>query len=80
MRLSLTFGINLKLSLWQTVQVLKEIHGFDISHTMIRNYAKTAAIIIRPFVDSYDCNPLNEPATDETYIKISGVIAYVKLS
>lgn len=37
------------------------------------------AVIIRPFVDSYNYNPSNELAADETYIKISGVKAYVRL-
>lgn len=79
MGLCLTYRVNLKLSLRQTVQALKEIHGIDISHTMVNNYAKTAAVIIRPFVDSYDYNPSNELAADETYIKIKGVKAYVWL-
>ena len=47
---------------------------------MVSNCARTAAvIIIRPFVDSYDYNPSNELAADETYIKIKGVKAYVWL-
>ena len=79
MGLCLTCRVNLKLSLRQTVQALKEIHGIDISHTMVNNYAKTAAVIIRPFVDSYDYNPSNELAADETYIKIKGIKAYVWL-
>lgn len=79
MGLCLTHRVNLKLSLRQTVQALKEIHGIEISHTMVNNYAKTAAVIIRPFVDSYDYSPSNELAADETYIKISGVKAYVWL-
>ena len=79
MGLCLTYRVNLKLSLRQTVQALKDIHGIDISHTMVNNYAKTAAVIIKPFVDSYDYNPSNELAADETYIKISGVKAYVWL-
>lgn len=79
MGLCLTYRVNLKLSLRQTVHALKDIHGIDISHTMVNNYAKTAAVIIKPFVDSYDYNPSNELAADETYIKISGVKAYVWL-
>jgi len=48
MGLCLTYRVNLKLSLRQTVQALKEIHNIDVSHTMVNNYAKTAAVIIRP--------------------------------
>ena len=77
MGLCLTYRVNLKLSLRQTVQALKEIHGIQISHTMVDNYAKTAAVIIRPFVDSYDYQPSQELAADETYIKIGGKKAYV---
>ncbi len=46
---------------------------------MVNNYAKTAAVIIRRFVDSYDYSPSNELAADETYIKIKGAKAYVWL-
>ena len=35
MGLCLTYRVNLKLSLRQTVQALKEIHGIDLSHTMV---------------------------------------------
>lgn len=79
MGLCLTYRVNLRLFLRQTVQALKEIHGIEISHIMVNNYAKTAAVLIRPFVDSYDYKPSNELAADETYIKISGVKAYVWL-
>lgn len=79
MGLCLTYRVNLKLSLRQTVQTLKEIHGIEISHTMLNNYAKTAAIIIQSFVDSYDYNSSHELSTDETYIKPKGMKAYVWL-
>ena len=65
MGLCLTYRVNLKLSLRQTVQALKEIHGIEISHTMVNNYAKTAAVLIRPFVDSYDYNPSHELAAQQ---------------
>ena len=79
MRLCLTYRVNLKHSLRQTAQALKDIHEIEISHTMINNYAKTAAIIIRSFVGSYDYIPSNELAADETYIKIKSVMSYVWL-
>lgn len=79
MGLCLTYRVNLKLSLRQTVQAMKDIHEIDVSHTMVNNYAKTAAVIIRPFVDSYDYSPSNELAADETYTKIRGMKAYVWL-
>ncbi len=79
MGLCLTYRVNLKLSLRQTAMALNDIHSINISHTMVNNYARTAAVIIRPFVDSYDYEPGSELAADETYIKIRGVKAYVWL-
>ena len=79
MGLCLTYRVNLKLSLRQTAQALMDIHNIKISHTMVNNYAKTASVIIRPFVDSFEYNPSNELAADETYIKIKGAKAYVWL-
>ena len=76
MGLCLSYRVNLKLSLRQTVHAFKDIHSIEISHTMVNNYAKTAADIIRPFVDNYNYNSFNELATDETYVKIGGAKAY----
>jgi len=45
MRLCLTYHVNLKLSTRQTTHALAEIHGIKISHTMVANYALTAAAI-----------------------------------
>lgn len=44
---------------------------------MANNYAKTAAAIIRPFVNSDHYKPSGELAADETDIKISGRKTYV---
>lgn len=77
MGLCLTYHVNLKLSTRQTAHALEEIHGIKISHTMIANYALTAAAVIKPFVDSFDYNPSNLIAADETYIKVKGVRHYV---
>ena len=52
MGLCLTYHVNLKLSTRQTAHALKEVHGIDISHTMVANYALTAAAVIKPFVDA----------------------------
>lgn len=75
--LCLTYHVNLKLSTRQTSHALKEVHGIDISHTMVANYALTAAAVIKPFVDTYDYNPSNILSADETYIKVNGVKNYV---
>ena len=77
MGLSLTYHVNLGLSLRKTAHALKEVHGITISHTMIANYTKTAAIIIKPFVDNYDYNPSHHLAADETYIKVRSLKGFV---
>lgn len=58
---------------------MQEIHNISISHTMVASYAKTAAVLIKPFVDSYDYDPSNDLSADETYIKIKGIKGYVWL-
>ena len=79
MGLCLTYHVNLGLSLRKTAEAMREIHNINISHTMVASYARTAAVLIKPFVDSYDYNPSNSLSADETYIKIKGLKAYVWL-
>ena len=77
MGLCLTYHVNLKLSTRQTSHALKEIHGINISHTMVSNYAMTAAAVIKPFTDTFDYKPSNILSADETYIKVKGIKHYV---
>ncbi len=77
MGLCLTYHVNLGLSLRKTAEAMEEIHNISISHTMVANYAKTAAVLIKPFVDSYNYKPSNNLSADETYIKIKGVKGYI---
>lgn len=77
MGLCLTYHVNLKLSTRQTAHALKEVHGINISHTMVANYALTAAAVIKPFVDTFDYKPSNILSADETYIKVKGIKHYV---
>ena len=73
MGLCLTYHVNLGLSLRKTAEAMQEIHNIGISHTMVASYARTAAVLIKPFVDSYDYDPSNDLSADETYIKIKGI-------
>jgi len=75
--LCLTYRVNLKLSLRQTSQALRDIHDIHMSHTMVANYANTVSNIIKPFVDNYDYMPSTSLAADETYIKVKGLKGYV---
>ena len=77
--LCLTYHVNLGLSLRKTAEALKEIHNINISHTMVANYARTAEIFIKPFVDTFDYKPSNALSADETYIKVKGLKGYVWL-
>lgn len=77
MGLCLTYHVNLGLSLRKTAEALKEIHNVDISHTMVANYARTAAAVIKPFVDNYEYKISDTMVADETYIKVKGIKGYV---
>jgi transposase-like protein len=77
MGLCLTYHVNLGLSTRKTAHALEEVHGIKISHTMIANYAMTAAAVIKPFTDTYDYKPANILSADETYIKVKGMKHYV---
>jgi len=79
MGLCLTYHVNLGLSLRKTAEALRDIHNIAISHTMVANYARTAAVIIKPFVDTYDYKPSHDLSADETYIKIKGIRGYLWL-
>jgi len=77
MSLCLTYNVNCSLSTRATARVLWEVHQVKISHVMVSKYAKTAAALIKPFVDNYDYKPTNYLAADETYTKVKGVRHYV---
>jgi hypothetical protein len=74
MGLCLTYHVNLSLSLRKTAQALKDIHNISISHTMVANYAHSAAAVIRPFVAHFPYERSNTQIGDETYIKVSAVV------
>ena len=77
MSLCLTYRVNLGLSLRKTAQALKDIHGISISHQMVANYCKTAAMRVKPFVDTYPYEKGVTFTADETYIKVRGVKGFV---
>ena len=77
MSLCLTYKVNLGLSLRKTAQALNDIHGISISHQMVANYCKTAAICVKPFVDTYPYEKGEVFTADETYIKVRGVKGFI---
>ena len=79
MSLCLTMHVNLGLSLRKTSQALKDLYNIEISHQQVANYARTAAVVIKPFVDNYRYPQTKIMAADETYVKVRGVKAYLWL-
>lgn len=79
MSLCLTMHVNLGLSLRKTSQALKDLYGINISHQMVANYARTAAIVIKPFVDHYEYPKSNTFVADEAHIKVRGIKGYLWL-
>ena len=77
MGLCLTYNINCGLSTRMTARVLREVHGVKISHVQVANYAYSASLVIKPFVDNFDYKPSNFLAADETYTKVKGSKRYV---
>lgn len=77
MSLCLTMHVNLGLSLRKTAQALKDLYNIQISHQQVANYARTAAIVIKPFVDHYNYNTSTIFTADETYIKVRGIKGYI---
>ena len=79
MSLCLTMHVNLQLSLRKTAQAIFELYGISISHQQVANYARTAALVIKPFVDNFNYKQSATYVADETYIKVRGVWRYLWL-
>lgn len=77
MGLCLTLHVNLGLSLRKTSQALKDLYNIRISHQQVANYARTAALVIKPFVDNYDYQTSSTFTADETYMKVRGVKGFI---
>ena len=77
MGLCLTMHVNLGLSLRKTSQALKDLYGIQISHQQVANYARTAALVIKPFTDHYAYKTHDVFTADETYVKVRGIKGYV---
>ena len=61
----------------KTAQALYDLYGIRISHQQVANYARTAAIVIKPFVDHYEYPKSSIFTADETYIKVRGIKGYL---
>ena len=79
MGLCLAYHVNLGLSLRRTALAMRDIHNVRISHTMVANYAKAAAVFVKPLVDNFNYKLSETFIADETYIKVHGKKGYVWL-
>ena len=61
----------------RTSQALKDLYNIRISHQQVANYARTAALVIKPFVDNYNYKTGTTFIADETYIKVRGIKGYI---
>lgn len=77
MGLCLTYLVNCGMSTRATARVMLEVHNVKISHVQVSKYSNTVAAIVKAFVDTFNYNPTNYLAADETYIKIKGAKYYI---
>ena len=80
MSLCLTMHVNLGLSLRKTSQALRDLYGISVSHQMVANYCRTAAVCVKPFVDTYPYEKNTENlvfTADETYVKVRKNKGYI---
>lgn len=75
--LILTYHVNYGLSARKTSAIMKDIHGLDISHQTVLNYASAASIVLKPFIDNFNYELSNSFCGDETYVKVNGRWRYL---
>ena len=70
MSLHLTFHVNLEPSLRKSSVAMYDLFGIKIFRQSIANYARTASLFVKSFIDNFDCGVSNTIVADKTYIKI----------
>lgn len=75
--LIMSYYVNYQMSSRQTASIMRDIHGINISHQTVLNYANAVSQVIKPFVDNYDYELSNSFCGDETYIKVNGKWQYI---
>ena len=75
--LVLTYYVNYGLGSRKTALILKQVHGVNISHQTVINYASTVSSLVKDMVDNYPYKLGNVLCGDETYIKVRGKNHYV---
>ena len=75
--LVLTYYANYGISSRNTAGILKDIHGVNISHQTVLNYAEAVSKIVKPYLDNYPYQLSDSFCGDETYIKVKGKWQYL---
>jgi transposase-like protein len=75
--LILTYYVNYGLSARKTACLMKDVHGLNISHQTILNYADAVSAIVKPYLDNYNYEVSNSFCGDETYIRVHGKWHYI---
>lgn len=75
--LILTYYVNYGLSSRKTALILREVHGLNISHQTVINYAQSVSSIIKPMIDKYPYKLGSALVGDETYVWVRGKNHYV---
>lgn len=75
--LVLTYYVNYGLSSRKTALILRQVHGIDISHQTVMNYASKISKIIKALVDKYPYKLGHTMVGDETYVRVKGKNNYV---
>lgn len=75
--LILTYHVNYGLTASKTAALMYDVHQVKISGQTIRNYAKSAAAVVQPFVDYYPYELSDQFCGDETYIRVLGKWNYL---
>jgi putative transposase len=75
--LILSYYVNYGMSSRMVASIMRDIHGVNISHQTVINYANAAAVLLKPFIDNYDYSLTSSICGDETYLKVNGKWHYV---
>lgn len=75
--LILTYYVNYGLSSRKTALILRQVHGLQISHQTVMNYASKVSQIVKPFIENFPYSLGDTMVGDETYIHVKGKNHYV---
>jgi transposase-like protein/DNA-directed RNA polymerase subunit RPC12/RpoP len=75
--LVLTYYINYGMSSRKVTNVMRDVHGIQLSHQTVRNYAESVSTLLKDMVDYYPYKLSRTQCGDETYVHVCGKNNYV---